>query len=275
MTKALVVGSGGLKGAFGAGVLAEWCRIFGPNYFDAVFASSVGVFAGTFYLANQPDTIEHTWRHLVDGKKLVNPLNVLFRRAILDLDYLVDAFQEEKSKLDVKAVFESPSRLIYVVTDFDSGEPVYIEPTPQNIFQLMRASSAVPFVYKPVQVDGRTYLDGALSDDLPVEQALAEGFDRVVVITNKPRGHTKSAFGPFSKFISPFLPSQIQTLLKRDRDRVRNDGGENLEGVFTIRPDQNLLLRSAMDSNKHRLNETVQMGIEATRSVAGILANTT
>ena len=177
--------------------------------------------------------------------------------------------------LDVKAVFESKARLTYVVTDFESGDPVYMQPSRENIFELMKASTAVPFVYKPVRIDGRTYLDGALSDDLPIERAQQEGFDRLVVVTNKPKGDRISGFAPFSQLISPFLSLPVRRLLKKDRERVRNDGGEELESVLVIRPDKSLSLRSALDSNKHRLNETVQMGIEAARSVAGVLANTT
>ena len=60
MKKALIVGSGGLKGAFEAGAVAKLCRVLGPDYFDAVYASSVGVFAATFFVANQPETIENT-----------------------------------------------------------------------------------------------------------------------------------------------------------------------------------------------------------------------
>ena len=60
MKKALVVGSGGLNGAYSAGVVAELGRQLGPKHFDAVYASSVGVYAATFLVANQPDlTVPH------------------------------------------------------------------------------------------------------------------------------------------------------------------------------------------------------------------------
>ena len=50
----------------------------------------------------------------------------------------------------------------------------------------MKASSAIPFVCKPYQVQGRLYFDGALGDPVPVEKAFRLGCDRVVVILTKP-----------------------------------------------------------------------------------------
>lgn len=188
MKRALVVGGGGLAGAYGAGVVATLCRKLGHDYFDTVIASSVGVFAATFFAANQPSTIENTWRHLVDGRKLVNLFNPLFGREILDLEYLAEIFQNEKSALNVRRVFSSGVRIIYVLTQYPTGVVEHRIPTFDDIFDLMRASSALPLVHRPVLIDGRRYTDGGLSDSLPIGKALEENYDEIVAVYNKPRG---------------------------------------------------------------------------------------
>lgn len=267
MRKALVVGSGGLNGAYGAGVIAELGRQLGPKYFDTVYASSVGVYAATFLVANQPDTIENTWRNLVNGKRLVNFGNVVRGRAILDLEYLAEIFQNEKSWLDTGAVFGTHVPT-YTVTEYLTGKTRYMRPNLQNLFQLMTASSAIPFIHWPVDIDGKLYIDGGLSDPLPVERALVDGYDRVVAVANKQDGTYVGKFYNLAKFTSTILPRHIAHLIKTYEDRVRTveEVIDKDSRVVAIRPRRPLPLRHFIDTDKGRINEAVQMGVDDTRS---------
>ena len=274
--KALVVGSGGLNGAYSAGAVAELGRQLGPKYFDAVYASSVGVYAATFLVANQPDTYENTWRNLVDGKKLVNFGNVVHGRAILDLEYLAEIFQNEKSWLDTEAVFANQAPT-YAVTEYPSGKTRYVRPDRLNIFHLMSASSAMPFVHWPVEINGKLYVDGGLADPLPVQRALADGFDRVVAVTNKQSGVYVGKFYGFSKIASSMLPRHIAQLVKTYESRVR--AAEEVistdRRVIAIRPRRPLPLRHFIDTDKRRINEAVQMGIDDARAALQAIKNST
>lgn len=102
--RALAVGGGGTCGSTIAGILYTFGKELGPDFFDAVYACSVGVYPSTFYIANQPTTINNTWRELVDGTKLVNPFNILIGRPVLKLEYLTRIFKSGISWLDTKAV---------------------------------------------------------------------------------------------------------------------------------------------------------------------------
>lgn len=263
MTKALVVGSGGLTGAYSAGVLAELCRHLGPNHFDSIYASSVGVFAATFFVANQPDTIEYTWRNLVDGRKLVNFGNALRKHPVLDLGYLIRAFQEKSSWLDVPSVFASPTRLIYVATEYHSGRPRYIRPTPERIFEQMTASCAVPLAHHPIKIEGELLVDGALSDSLPATYAINHGHDQIVVVNNKPKGAPVGRYFHFSKLILPLLPAHARKLFKshatRNQEIERRLEHEDSK-LIVIRPSQSLPIRHFLDTRKRNLEKTVRIG---------------
>lgn len=269
MKRALVAGCGGLNGAYDAGVLSELGRQLGPTYFDAVYAASAGVFAAAFLVANQPNTIENTWRNLVDGTKAVNFANVFRGRAILDLEYLIEIFQNEKSRLDVEAIFASPVPLTLVVTDYATGIAQYVQPKRGTIFPLMIASAAMPVVHWPVRVGGGFYFDGGLSDPLPAAKAIADGYDHVVAVTNKPDGAYVGKRFNFSTFASGMLPHQTSHLIKTHKYRVmaveqlmREDSR-----VTVIRPRESLPLRHILDTDKQRLNETVQRGIDDARLI--------
>ena len=67
-----------------------------------------------------------------------------------------------------------------VATDFGNGERVVLSEGP--ILDAVRASVAVPFVWKPWPVDGRPLCDGCLSDPMPVDVAIRKGADVILTM---------------------------------------------------------------------------------------------
>ena len=51
---------------------------------------------------------------------------------------------------------------------------------------MLKASCALPLFCRPYVIDGKAYLDGGVSDPVPVDKALADGCDRGVLILTRP-----------------------------------------------------------------------------------------
>lgn len=206
---ALVVEGGGLRGAFAVGVLRVLLDRLGPNYFDGVYAVSSGVFAATYYVAGQGDEMEATWRQRVSGNQLIDYWGVFTGKPILRLDYLVDLFKGPV-RLDLEAVMRSTSSLEYVLTDYATGRPVYFDAKRPDLFDLMRASSALPRVYPlPVTVDGHPYYDGGQSDAIPIQRAIDAGARRIVVIRTRHADYVKT---PRSRRMANWLLPRAQVV---------------------------------------------------------------
>lgn len=56
---------------------------------------------------------------------------------------------------------------------------------------IVRASSSLPFVSPITYVDGVPMLDGGIVDSIPVEYALNQGFDKLVIVLTRNRGYRK------------------------------------------------------------------------------------
>lgn len=65
-------------------------------------------------------------------------------------------------------------------TDFHSGEQVVF--AAGSLIDAIRASIAIPFIFKPWEIDGRLCVDGFVSDPLPVNVAIREGADIVLAM---------------------------------------------------------------------------------------------
>jgi NTE family protein len=77
------------------------------------------------------------------------------------------------------------NRLFLVATDLDSGESVAFGSAGHDavpISTAVRASSALPGLFPPVEIDGRSYVDGALIKTLHASVALKEGAELVFCI---------------------------------------------------------------------------------------------
>jgi NTE family protein len=81
---------------------------------------------------------------------------------------------------DVVRFDDLPIPFRAVATDLVSGEPVVL--SEGELSQAVRASLSVPIALAPVRLDGRVLVDGALSDNLPLDVAQTMGADVSIVV---------------------------------------------------------------------------------------------
>ena len=90
--------------------------------------------------------------------------------------------------LDYPALRDNPMEFYVVATDARMGQAKYFgkEDIRQDAYDIFKASSSIPFICKPYEIQGIPYYDGALGDPVPIEKAFKLGCDCVVVILTKP-----------------------------------------------------------------------------------------
>lgn len=77
--------------------------------------------------------------------------------------------------------FESMQIPLFITaTDFATGEQVVL--SRGSLPDAIRASIAIPFIFKPWRIDGRLCIDGFLSDPLPVGVAIKEGAGVILAV---------------------------------------------------------------------------------------------
>lgn len=208
---ALLVEGGGLRGAYAVGVLRKLYEYGGPDQFDAIYAVSSGVFAATYFAAAQVEYMENTWRDLVHGAQLINFWRVFKGQPILGLDYLIDLFKGPVH-LNLDRVFNSRPTIKYILTEYETGIPHYLDAKGPEIFDLMRASSALPCVYtKPIYIDNIRYFDGGHSDPVPIKKVIDDGYTEILAVLTRPEGYVKP---PASKLIAKLCLGRSPAAMK-------------------------------------------------------------
>lgn len=189
MKTGIVDVGGGLRGIYAAGVF-DWCLDH-----DIRFDLCVGVSAGsanvTAYIARQRGRNYRFYTEYSFRKEYMGIGRFLRKRSFIDLDYVYGTLSNSDGEdpLDYHKIMESRSEVLVVATDAETGEAKYFDKgdMKQDCYDILKASSAIPFVCHPYNVDGISYYDGALSDPVPIEKAFSLGCEKVVLILTKPK----------------------------------------------------------------------------------------
>ena len=189
MKTGIVDVGGGLRGVYAAGIF-DYCLDMGIH-FDFCIGVSAGSANVTSYIAGQKKRNYPFYTEYPFRKEYMSIRNFLFKRSYIDMDYLYGTLSNStgENPLDYPALKKSSAELVVVATNAQTGKAVYFDKDDlkQDKYDILKASSSIPFVCKPYEIDGVLYYDGALGDPVPVEKAFQCGCDKVVVILSKPK----------------------------------------------------------------------------------------
>ena len=212
-----VLEGGGMRGLFTAGVLDVWMKA--GVAFDGIVGVSAGACFGCNYKSAQPGRVIRYNKRFARDARYCSWTSLLRTGDLFGADFCYRELPETLDPFDKAAFERSPMEFHVVVTDVRTAEPVYrrIDRIDADAFEWIRASASMPIVSRPVAVGGGLYLDGGLSDGLPLAYFESRGFTRNVVVTTRPRGYRKF---PSRRLVllKPFLrrhPAVYEALVRR------------------------------------------------------------
>jgi len=263
--RGLVVEGGGMRSAYAAGVLLA-LHDRGFNHFDIAVGSSAGACCAANFVAGEPEKNRVILEDHLTSRNFVNLANLFNKKNILDIDFLIDEVCVKQVPLNLEKIRNAPTRLFITATDYLTGRLVYFNNREHDIHEALRASCAMPFLYKKKAVyQNRRYLDGGLIASIPFEKAVEEGCDYVVVISTREKGYRKAK----SKFPSPLYrvaypknPALIDLFSRRHEiynETVRKISSSQSRKVHLIQP-QSPLPVSRTTKDRRKVRSAVEIG---------------
>ncbi|OPL12929.1 MAG: hypothetical protein AVO39_11205 [delta proteobacterium MLS_D] len=264
----LVLEGGGFRGIYTSGVL-HWFMERGIC-FPYVIGISMGACNAASYVSRQAGRNRIVNIEFVHDPRYMSLRRLLVRGELFGMDFIFGTIPRELVPFDFKTFFENDQVCVTVVTDCITGEPVYYEKRDigDGYMKLLQASSTLPFVGKPVPLDGRLFMDGGLADSVPLAKSIRDGNGRNVLVLTRPKGYRKKR-SPLVNGIARLryrsLPGVWKTMAFRaerynaamnDIDRREAEGG-----IFVIRP-REPVRAGRIDRNKNRLVDAYDQGYE-------------
>jgi len=171
----LVLGSGGARGLAHIGVI-QWLTENGYEI-RSISGASMGALVGGIYAAHKLEVYAE-WVSALERAQVIRLLDpALGRSGLFKGERIIGVLRELIGDCEIA---DLPLSYTAVATDIESGEEVWLREG--RLFDAIRASIATPLVFTPFRRGGRTLLDGALVNPLPVAPTLDDDTDLTIAV---------------------------------------------------------------------------------------------
>ena len=238
----LVLSGGGAKGAAEVGALKVIEEVGVP--IDFIAGTSIGSIVGGLYSlgyrAEKLDSIfqSQEWLDLfVKGN-------------------LIGFFEQFTGNKDDADFSDLPIPFACVAVDLKTQREVILQSG--SLARAMRASMAIPGIFKPVKVNGRLLVDGGMMNNLPVDVVKKMGADIVIAVDLTQNKHETRSFS-LKKLIG--IGGYLDWLVSRPDWKKYNENRELVDVYINPRMDG----YGATDFNKEDIRTMMLLGEDAAR----------
>lgn len=188
----LVLEGGAMRGLFTAGVLDTFMEH--SLYPDGLIGVSAGAAFGCNLKSRQKGRVLRYNKRFCKDPRYCSWYSLLFTGDLFGADFCYRRLPEELDIFDKATFNSSPMDFYMVCTDTESGEAIYkkYNIADEKCYEWMRASASMPIVSRPVAIDGKTYLDGAISDAIPLRYFEKMGYTKNIVVLTQSASYRKN-----------------------------------------------------------------------------------
>ena len=260
-----------MRGVFTSGVL-DWMTDHHIT-FPYLVAVSAGSSNALSFASHQRGRAKYTFADLQAERHYLGVRNLWRHHSIMDMDLLYRELPETLWPYDYAAYRANPMKVESVATDCITGEAVYLEEKENSarIIDIVKASSSLPFVCPIAYVDGHPMLDGGIADSIPLQRALDQGYEHIIVVLTRHKGYRKEEkHARIPSFIYRRYPKLREALRTRGaRYNAQVELVERLERegrITVIRPD-NPVEVARIETDLDKMNKLYQHGFEVAERV--------
>ena len=266
----LILEGGGMRGLFTAGVIDYFMDQ--EIEFKSIYGVSAGASNGCNYMSHQKGrtyTVNTKYR----GEKEFAGLHSLITTGdFFGKEYQLHTIPDKLCPFDYDTFNANDRTAFYaVITNCDTGKPEYpgVKRLPEDM-EYIWASTSLPLLSRIVEIDGGHYLDGGISDSIPIVRSLKDGNKKNVIVLTRDRSYRKepNKMMPMIERKYKDYPNLIKAI--KYRYRIYNHTLEFIEKhekaghIFVIRPEEKVKI-GRLEKDEKKLKNLYDMGYETAK----------
>lgn len=239
----LVLEGGGMKGVYTAGVL-DFFMDKGLE-FSSVYGVSAGACHMCSFLSKQRGRSLDISIDYLDSKKYCGIESLLMTGDLFNANMMYKLIPDYLNPYDHGTFEKYTGRAYAVVTNIVTGRPEYLRlKNMKEDIIAVRASASLPLVSRNVKIGDKLYLDGGISDAVPIRKSILDGNRKNIVILTKEEGYVRKPASQLPAIKLRYLKYPKVYELMKERHIAYNDTMAFLEKqqengqAFVIRPGQ-------------------------------------
>ena len=262
----LVLEGGGMRGMYTCGVLEFFLEK------ELIFSDCYGVSAGAChlcsYLSGQKGRALHVGIDYLQCRDYCSLSSLLRTGDLFNKDFCYDLIPNYLNPYDYEAFERYPGRAYAVATNIETGEAEYLRlKHMQTDIEAVRASSSLPLVSKNVRIGNKLYLDGGISDAIPLQKSILDGNQKNIVVLTKEVGYRRkpSSLLPLIRAAYLRYPKVYERMKNRhiayNRTLDMVEKKEKAGEIIVLRPKENGGI-GRIEKDKEKLMALYRQGYE-------------
>lgn len=260
----LVLEGGAFRGVYTSGVLDALMEA------DLNFQCTIGVSAGALnglnYVSGQigrSGRINLQYRH---DSRYIGLKAYRESGSVIGFRFVFGTLEHELP-FDRDSFYDANRRFVAVISNCLTGKAEYFERGDfSDTIKAVCASASMPYVSKPVELQGIPYLDGGCTDKIPYRWAMESGYDKIVVVRTRQaeyRKKPKKQNAMMARLLYRDHPAFAQAFADSDvHYNIQCDELEQLRAqnrVFVISPSAPVTV-SRLEGDVEKLGELYYLG---------------
>ncbi len=272
MKTGLVLEGGAMRGLFSAGIIDVLME--NNIYTDGTIGVSAGAVFGCNYKSRQIGRpIRYNIRFCKEPR-YCSVRSLIKTGDIYGAEFCYKTLPERLDKFDIDAFKKSEMDFYMVCTDIKNARPVYYKATDggERDLEYMRASASMPLVSTVINIDDMEFLDGGITDPIPLKYFQSIGYKKNIVILTQPRGYEKKPGKSLliMKMLMKKYPRLVEAMEKRPgvyNKTLRYIRDEECKGTTLVIAPPAKLDVGKIEHNPLKLMATYSLGRETAISM--------
>ena len=278
-----------MRGIYSAGAVAGLAAAGLARSFAHIFASSSGAINAAYLMSEQTDLVAAGYaEHLNTQSPFIRYWRL---KKLVDIDFLIDnILRHSEFPLNVKAVIDSPTILHVILTEFMTAQPFDMsskevaerDSSGDLLFEVFRATSALPIFYnRVINIADKKFVDGGISDAIPLLRAIDAGCTDIVVVTTRESSFRRKRTTGFKRGLGQLVLAKHPRSLRNqllNEDKLFNKSMDLLQRlallggdirITWVAPSDNSRLVGRTTRARARLWDCAKMGREDALNALG------
>ncbi|MCU9808570.1 patatin family protein [Paraclostridium sp. AKS46] len=153
---------------------------------DITIGVSAGSCHASSYLSKQYKRAYNATVDYINDKRYLSFSNLIKTGSIFGMDFMFNKIPNELNIYDYDTFAKSKSKFVVVATNCETGSPEYFELKDlKKEIIYMQASCSIPMFANIVEIDDFKLVDGGVSDSIPIEYSLNQGYKKNIVVLTR------------------------------------------------------------------------------------------
>ena len=269
----MVLEGGSMRGMFTAGVLDVLME--NKINVDGIVGVSAGALIGVNYFSNQQGRVIRYNKKYCNDKRYISLNSFITTGNLVNKEFTYYKVTKELDPFDNETFIKSKKDYYVTVTNIENGASEYLKIN--NVYDQLeefRATSAIPLASEIIEINGKKYLDGGISDSIPLDKCISLGYEKIIVILTQPKGFIKPPLQKQREKLTKLKYKNYQELIdtmvnrhiKYNKVLEKITNMENKKEIFVIRPSEKINIKIT-ENNPEKLQEIYDLGVNNCKEI--------